>query len=88
MLVLLAALATAHGAARAPDRDGALAASTAAFVVAAIVASTVSTFFEIFPMEVYFWLLLTVVSGVAVRVDSADPRRRMSIRPNAAAVQA
>jgi hypothetical protein len=38
----------------------------------------VSTFFEIFPMEVYFWLLLTVTSGLVAApapAAAASPRR-------------
>ena len=72
-LILFAGWRTAHTAAARPGRDGALAGGVAAYVVAAIAASFVSTFFEIFPMELYFWLLLTVVSG-AVTVTPATNR--------------
>jgi hypothetical protein len=70
VLAMAGALSTAHRSARADGRDGALASSTAAYIVAAIAASMVATFFEIFPMEVYFWLLLTVTSGMAVSTAS------------------
>jgi hypothetical protein len=42
--------------------DAALAHGVSASVLAAAVISTVATYFEIFPMDVYFWLLLGVVA--------------------------
>jgi hypothetical protein len=79
VVAMAGALRTAHRAARADGRDGALASSTAAYIVAAITASMVATFFEIFPMEAYFWLLLTVTSGMAV--STASTRSAPGTRP-------
>jgi hypothetical protein len=80
-LVLVAALGAAHRAARATGRDGPLGAGTAAYVLAATAASTVSTFFEIFPLELYFWLLLSVVTGLTVSVATANDRAPALLRP-------
>jgi hypothetical protein len=49
-------------AVRLQGRDAALADSVAAFIVAAMVASTVSTFFEIYPMDMLTWLLLATIA--------------------------
>lgn len=70
MLVLL--LASAFVAARTAASqlsgvDAALADGVTASVLAAAVVSTVATYFEIFPMDVYFWLLLGVVATCAPR---------------------
>jgi hypothetical protein len=53
---------TDRKALRLPGEDGALVLGIAANVVAAITASLVATYFEIFPMDVLFWLLLAVAS--------------------------
>jgi hypothetical protein len=74
IISMVAVLAAVHRAV-GPGRDGALAAGTASFVVAALAASTVSTFFEIFPMDVYFWLLVAVVSSTATAARRADVPR-------------
>jgi hypothetical protein len=65
MLVLLlisAFLSTRAAAARLLGIDAALADGISASVLAAAVVSTVATYFEIFPMDVYFWLLLGIVA--------------------------
>jgi hypothetical protein len=65
MLVLLlvaALLSVRAAAARLSGGDAALAEGVSACVLAAAVVSTVATYFEIFPMDVYFWLLLGVVA--------------------------
>jgi len=65
MLVLLLAgafSASRAAAGRLDGRDAALAAGVAAMVAAAAAASFVATYFEIFPMDLFFWLLLTVVA--------------------------
>ena len=63
LLVLLASFLSARDTARRlTSRDGALALGVAAMTVAAAGASVVATYFEIFPMDVYFWLLLAVVA--------------------------
>ena len=53
-----------------PGRDGALALGVSASIVAAMVASLVATYFEIFPIDVYFWLLLGVVGCAAAQHGS------------------
>jgi hypothetical protein len=64
VLLLFSAFCAAHAAAgrHPPGRDAGLARATAAMVLAAASASLVATYLEIFPMDVYFWLLLGVVS--------------------------
>ncbi len=66
VLFLVAAAASCDRAAvRLQGRDAALADSVAAFLLAAIVASTVATFFEIYPMDLLTWLLLATVAACA-----------------------
>ena len=63
LLLLAAAFTSCRDAAvLLPGRDGELALGSAAMVLAAAAASVVATYFEIFPMDVYFWLLLGVVA--------------------------
>ncbi|MFC7446472.1 O-antigen ligase family protein [Rhodococcus daqingensis] len=50
-----------------PGRDGAFALGVSASVVAAMTASVVATYFEIFPLDLYFWLLLGVVGCAAAQ---------------------
>lgn len=78
VLVLVAAFAAARSAsddlersaradpaaARVLRRDSALAAGIAASVVAAGAASLVATYFEIFPLDLLFWLLLGVLPSL------------------------
>ncbi|MBY6412154.1 O-antigen ligase family protein [Rhodococcus sp. BP-252] len=59
-----------------PGRDGALALGVGASIVAAMFASLVSTYFEIFPIDVYFWLLLGVVGCAAAQHDTSTVRSR------------
>jgi len=62
VLILLSALvSTLRAAQMLSGRDAALALGVSAAVLAASAASLVSTYFEIFPLDVYFWLLLGVV---------------------------
>jgi hypothetical protein len=69
VLVLVGAFAGARAAARdATDpADAALATGIAASVLGAAAASFVATYFEIFPMEVVFWLLLGVLATLPTR---------------------
>lgn len=65
MLVLLlgaAFAATRRSARTRAGPDGALALGVSANIAAAAVASLAATYFEIFPLDVLFWLLLTVVA--------------------------
>lgn len=59
-----------------PGKDGALALGVGASIVAAMFASLVSTYFEIFPIDVYFWLLLGVVGCAAAQHNSSTGRSR------------
>jgi hypothetical protein len=63
VLVLVSAFRSSQNAAgRLRGRDGSLALGVSAMTLAAAGASVVATYFEIFPMDVYFWLLLSVVA--------------------------
>ena len=63
LLLLVAAFAETRAAARRlSGRDGALASGVSAMVVAAGAACLVATYFEIFPMDLLFWLLIAVVA--------------------------
>ncbi len=59
-----------------PGRDGALVLGVGASIVAAMFASLVSTYFEIFPIDVYFWLLLGVVGCAAAQHGSSTEHSR------------
>lgn len=62
-LFLVAAATSMHQAARRlTGTDAALASGVTACVIAGAVASVVATYFEIFPLDAFFWLLLTVVA--------------------------
>lgn len=85
VLVLVSAFAHARSLsaalARASPRDAALAAGTAAGVLAAAVASLVATYFEIFPLDLLFWLFL----GVLPSLQAASPSSPSPSVPAAAA---
>lgn len=73
--LLIAALMWCTRLSRAlPGNDGALALGVGASIVAAMFASLVSTYFEIFPIDVYFWLLLGVVGCAAAQHGSSTGR--------------
>nr|WP_296773582.1 O-antigen ligase family protein [Rhodococcus sp. (in: high G+C Gram-positive bacteria)] len=73
--LLVAALLWCTRLSRAlPGNDGALALGVGASIVAAMFASLVSTYFEIFPIDVYFWLLLGVVGCAAAQHGSSTGR--------------
>ncbi|MDQ6949061.1 MAG: O-antigen ligase family protein [Actinomycetota bacterium] len=65
LLLLLAAafMATRADSRRLAPNDAILSTSVSALVLAVAVASLVATYFEIFPMDAYFWLLLGVVAA-------------------------
>jgi O-antigen ligase len=54
--------ATHHVATKTTGRDRSFAEGVTAMVLAAIVASTVATYFEIFPLDVFFWMLVAIVA--------------------------
>ncbi|MEZ5159242.1 MAG: O-antigen ligase family protein [Candidatus Nanopelagicales bacterium] len=65
VLFLVASLTAALITARhTVDPDSALALGIAASFLAAIGAAAVSTYFEIFPMDVYFWMFLGVLACI------------------------
>ena len=77
LLWLLVALAWTTRLGRClPGRDGALALGVSASIIAAMAASLVATYFEIFPIDVYFWLLLGVVGCAAAQHGSHSERWR------------
>ena len=59
-----------RAAARAGGRDAALAHGIVASVVAAIASAMVATYWEVFPLDAYFWLLLGVVSSIPLEWSS------------------
>lgn len=69
LLLLTAFLAARRTSLDVAGPDSALAAGVAASIVGAAVASGFATYFEIFPMDVYFWLLL----GVLAALPAASP---------------
>ena len=66
-----------------PGRDGATAAGVSAMVVAAATASLVATYFELFPMDLFFWLLVGVVSATAAVEQPDAPEPKLLDRPTA-----
>ena len=60
-LVVSAFLTARASATRLTGRDQALAEGLSAHILGVIVACFVATYFEIFPMDFYFWLLLGIV---------------------------
>ena len=63
LLLFVTAFSSVHSAARKlRGYDGALATGVAASVLAAATVSLVATYFEVFPMDAYFWMLLAVVA--------------------------
>ncbi|MGH9077310.1 MAG: O-antigen ligase family protein, partial [Acidimicrobiales bacterium] len=63
VIFLVAAAVSCHQTSgRLQGRDAALADGVCAFVLAAVVASAVATFFEIYPMDLFTWLLLGTVA--------------------------
>jgi len=63
VLLLFAAFTCARDASRRlGGRDASLAAGVSAMVASAAAASMVATYFEIFPMDLLFWLLLVTVA--------------------------
>jgi hypothetical protein len=57
-----------------PEPGSPLTLGMTAFLFAAIAASVVSTFFEIFPMDVFFWMLVAILSsGSGVSATGGQP---------------
>jgi O-antigen ligase len=73
-VILTALVWCVQSARRLPGRDGALALGVSASIVAAMAASLVATYFEIFPLDLHFWLLLGVVGCATAQQDSRSAR--------------
>lgn len=78
LLLLATFLAARRASVHGTGPDAGLAAGLAATIVAAAAASGFATYFEIFPMDVYFWLGLGVLAGLPsgpARESPAAPSR-------------
>lgn len=73
LVLICAAVSTLRAARIMRGQDAALALGVSASVIAVAVASTVSTYLEIFPLDVYFWLLLGIV-GCALTQNRSQIR--------------
>lgn len=71
-LIITALVWTTRMGSVLPGQDGALALGVSASIVSAMFASMVATYFEIFPIDVYFWLLLGVVGCAAAQHESGS----------------
>lgn len=72
LVLLCAGVSTLRASRILSGRDAALALGVSGTVIAAAVASTVATYLEIFPLDVYFWLLLGTV-GCALTQRLSPP---------------
>jgi hypothetical protein len=76
LLVLLGIFGTLRrGSRELPPGDATFVASAAALVLAAMAASVVATFFEIYPMDLFFWLVIGQASAMVADHDAARARR-------------
>ncbi len=65
-LVVIAICSSTHQAAkRLNDVDAAFARGVTAMVLAAMAAACVSSYFDIFPMDLFFWMLVAIVATMA-----------------------
>lgn len=71
-LIITALVWTTRMGATLPGQDGAMALGVSASIVAAMFACLVATYFEIFPIDAYFWLLLGVVGCAAAQHESSS----------------
>ena len=71
-LIITALVWTTRMGATLPGQDGALALGVSASIVAAMFACVVATYFEIFPIDAFFWLLLGVVGCAAAQHESSS----------------
>lgn len=80
LLLLLGAFLVAREAARRlTGRDAALAAGIAATLIGAATASVVATYFEIFPLDVYFWITLGVLTSLPSSPSTPSPSARTAV---------
>jgi putative inorganic carbon (HCO3(-)) transporter len=73
LFLLSAFLAVQRAGTRLPGVDGALALGVAASIVAAVVVAVTSSYFEVFPMDFFFWLLLAVVTTYTAPARASEP---------------
>lgn len=74
VLVLVSTFTLAHRlASTGPPEDRAFASGLSAVVLASATASVVATYFEIFPMDLLFWLL----AGTGAAMAAADPSEEL-----------
>lgn len=76
LILICAAVSTLRAARIMRGQDSALALGVSASVLAVAVASTVSTYLEIFPLDVYFWLLLGIVGCSLTQHLSSEQLRK------------
>lgn len=70
VVLLVAAFSAAHcGAARLAGQDAAFARATAAMVLAAAAISATASYFEVFPLDAYFWMFLGIVAACVRESD-------------------
>jgi hypothetical protein len=88
VLLLLGIFSSTHrGAARIRAPDRALVDGIAAFILASMAAATVDSYFEIFPLDLLFWLLVAVAATMIAlprqpgAPSEADPDREPAARP-------
>ncbi len=63
LLLVSAYRSSRQAVVRLSGRDAALAEGVSAFILASAAAAMVATYFEIFPMDLFFWLLLGVIAS-------------------------
>ncbi len=83
LLLLISALWWSARLARSlPGRDGALSLGVSASVASVVASSVVATYFEIFPLDYHFWLLLGCLACAAAQHDprGATMQRNSDVR--------
>ncbi|MDI9917074.1 O-antigen ligase family protein [Rhodococcus sp. IEGM 1379] len=71
LLLISAALTALRSSRVLPGQDGAFALGVSASIIAAACASVFATYFEIFPLDLYFWLLIGTVGCALSQHHSA-----------------
>jgi hypothetical protein len=73
-MIVTAMIWCVQSARRLPDPDGAFVLGVSASIIAAMAASLVATYFEIFPLDFYFWMLLGAVGCATAQHESHTVR--------------